>query len=153
MIAKLSIRFWDDHEVRALWDDDQSQWWFSVIDSVWALSQERNYTKNRNYRKYLKTKLKKENNQLISVTHQFKILAPDGKRHLTDMLDSDEVIHLAKEFPNSNLSLKPWQTKFTIAKYIWKELIIVTTIKKNHNVATFSFNKNPLNLFKTIYNI
>lgn len=101
MTDKISIRFWHDHEVRATWDDEHNKRWFSVIDIIWALNQEYDYQKNRNYRKYLKTKLKKENTQLVSDTHQFKILAPDGKRRLTDMLDSEGVVQLAKVFPNT----------------------------------------------------
>jgi cell filamentation protein len=63
------------------------------------------YTKNRNYWKYLKAKLKKENSELVSITTQLKLQAADGKRYKTDMLDSEGVIALAKNFPN-NRALK-----------------------------------------------
>ena len=53
------------------------------------------------FRKYLKTKLKKENNQLVSVTNQLKLLAADGKKYNTDMLDSAGIIELSKSFPNN----------------------------------------------------
>ena len=56
-----------------------------VLDVVGVLNDQDDYTKNRNYWKYLKTKLKKEGNELVSVTNQLKILAPDGKRRLTDI--------------------------------------------------------------------
>lgn len=59
------------------------------------------YNKIRNYWKYLKTKLKKENNELVSATNQLKLLAPDGKKRFTDMLDSEGVIRLAKNFSNT----------------------------------------------------
>ena len=84
---KISIRFFNDREVRAIWDDENSKWWFSVLDIVAVLTDQDDYVKNRNYWKYLKTKLKKDNNQLVSNTTQFKILAPDGKKRLSDMLD------------------------------------------------------------------
>lgn len=77
MDHKISIRFYDDKEVRAIWDEENSKWWFSVIDVVGILNEENNYTKVRNYWKYLKTKLKKENNELVSVTNQLKLLAVD----------------------------------------------------------------------------
>jgi cell filamentation protein len=101
MHNKISIRFYDDKEVRAIWDEENSKWWFSVIDVVGVLNEENNYTKIRNYWKYLKTKLKKENPQLVSTTNQFKLVAPDGKSRLTDALDSDGIISLAKHFPNN----------------------------------------------------
>ena len=85
---KISIRFFNDREVRALWDDEQSKWWFSVLDIVGVLNDESDYTKIRNYWKYLKAKLKKENSEVVSVTNQFKFLALDGKKRFSDMLHS-----------------------------------------------------------------
>lgn len=98
---KISIRFFNDREVRALWDDENSKWWFSVLDIVGVLNEESDYEKVRNYWKYLKAKLKKENSQLVSATTQFKLLAPDGKKRLTDTLDSTGIVELAKHFPNN----------------------------------------------------
>ena len=104
MAIKYSIRFYKDQEVRAIWDEENSKWWFSVIDVIWILNNENDYTKNRNYRKYLKNKLKKEKSQVVSDTNQFKLMAPDEKLRLTDVLDSDWIILLAKNFPNNNAS-------------------------------------------------
>ncbi len=80
---KISIRFFDDREVRALWNEQNARWWFSVVDVIGILNQESDYTKVRNYWKYLKTKLKKEKNELVSATNQLKLSAPDGKKYLT----------------------------------------------------------------------
>lgn len=101
MSDKISIRFFEDREVRAIWDDEHAKWWFSVLDIVGVLNRQDDYTKNRNYWKYLKTKLKREQNELVSATNQLKILAADGKRYNADVLDSEGVIRLAKEFPNT----------------------------------------------------
>ena len=98
---KISIRFFNDREVRAVWDEENSKWWFNVVDIIGVLNEQDDYTKNRNYWKYLKNKLRKENDQLVSATNQLKLTASDGKRYLTDTLDSDGVIALAKNFPNS----------------------------------------------------
>ena len=98
---KVSIRFFDDREVRAIWDDEQSKWWFSVLDIVAVLTDQNDYTKTRNYWKYLKAKLKKENNQLVSATTQLKLLASDGKRYKSDVLDYEGIIALGKTFPGT----------------------------------------------------
>jgi cell filamentation protein len=98
---KISIRFFNDTEVRAVWDEEHSKWWFSVLDIIGVLNEQREYEKNRNYWKYLKAKLKKENNQLGSVTTQFKLTAPDGKKRLSNVIDYNQVIELAKNFPNN----------------------------------------------------
>jgi cell filamentation protein len=100
VMNKISIRFFDDAEVRAVWDDANSKWWFSVLDIVGVLRGESDYEKNRNYWKYLKAKLKREKNQLGSVTTQFKFTAPDGKKRAANVLDYDGIIELAKNFPS-----------------------------------------------------
>jgi len=97
---KISIRFFDDAEVRAVWDDENAKWWFSVLDIVGVLRDENDYEKNRNYWKYLKTKLRKENQQLVSRANQLKLMASDGKRYQTDCFDYDGIIELAKNFPS-----------------------------------------------------
>lgn len=89
--SKISIRFFDDREVRAVWDDENSKWWFSVLDIVAVLTDQDDYNKTRNYWKYLKTKLKKEDNQLVSATNQLKLFANDGKRYLSDEINSREM--------------------------------------------------------------
>jgi cell filamentation protein len=97
---KISIRFFDDREVRAIWDEEQSKWWFSVLDIIGVLRDVDEYEKNRNYWKYLKTKLKKENAELVSRTNQLKLTAADGKKYLTDTFDNNGIIELAKAFPS-----------------------------------------------------
>lgn len=103
-VQKISIRFFDDREVRAVWDEEGAKWWFSVLDIVGVLNAQDDYAKNRNYWKYLKTKLRNEGNEVVSGTNQLKLLAPDGKRRLTDVLDNAGVIALAKSFPNNKAS-------------------------------------------------
>ena len=98
--AKISIRFFYDREVRAVWDEENAKWCFSVLDIVGVLTNQNDYSKNRNYWKYLKAKLKKENSQVVSATTQLKFLAPDGKKRLSDMLDYQGIIALGKEFPS-----------------------------------------------------
>lgn len=103
-VQKISIRFFDDREVRAVWDEAGAKWWFSVLDIIGVLNAQDDYAKNRNYWKYLKTKLRNEGNEVVSDTNQLKLLAPDGKGRLTDVLDNDGVIALAKSFPNNKAS-------------------------------------------------
>ena len=101
---KTSIRFYNDREVRAVWDENQNKWWFSVLDIVGAINAQDDHAKNRNYWKYLKAKLKKEGNELVSATTQLKLTAADGKKYNTDVLDMEGVMELAKSFPNKKAS-------------------------------------------------
>ncbi|WP_186893462.1 hypothetical protein [Acetobacterium malicum] len=67
-----------------------------MLDIISVLRGEDDYTKNRNYWKYLKTKLKKENNELVSAANQLKLTAADGKKYRTDTFDYDSIIVFAK---------------------------------------------------------
>lgn len=103
-MSKKSIRFFNDREVRAVWDEENSKWWFSATDIVRAINDEEDYKKCRNYWKYLKGKFSKESIQLVSVTNHFKFEAPDGKQRAADALDADCVKTLAKHYPNNRAS-------------------------------------------------
>ena len=99
-MSKISIRFYKDHKVRAIWDEDQNQWWFSVLDIVGAVNEQDDHEKNRNYWKYLKAKLRKEQNELVSDTTQLKLTASDGKKYKTDVIRQAGVEELVKAIPN-----------------------------------------------------
>lgn len=110
-MSKISFRFYKDHEVRAVWDATTDKWFFSVLDVLGAINEQDDYTKTRNYWKYLKTKLKKEQNEVVSATNQLKLLAPDGKKRLTDTLDMKGIEELAKNIPNSKaMEFLDWLT-------------------------------------------
>ncbi len=101
MSAKKSIRFYNDHEVRAVWDEENAKWWFSATDVVRAINNEPDYVKAGNYWRWLKKKLASEGVQPVSGTHDFKFEAPDGKQRKADVLDAEGVQILAKYYPNN----------------------------------------------------
>lgn len=100
-MSKKSIRFFNDREVRAVWDEEHSKWWFSATDIVRAINNEEDYVKAGNYWRWLKKKLNNEGIELVSVTHEFKFEAPDGKQRKADALDVECVQILAKHYPNN----------------------------------------------------
>mgnify|MGYP002623189946 CR=1 FL=1 len=100
-MSKKSIRFFNDREVRAVWDEEHSKWWFSATDIVRAVNDEDDYVKAGNYWRWLKKKLATDGVQLVSVTHDFKFQAPDGKQRYADALDAECVQMLAKNYPNN----------------------------------------------------
>ena len=98
-MSKVSIRFFNNKEVRAIWDDENSKWWFSVVDVVAVLSDS---SDARNYWYVLKNRLKKAKSELLTNCKGFKLIAPDGKKRVTDCFDSNGIVELAKIFPNNN---------------------------------------------------
>ena len=100
-MSKISIRFFNDREVRAVWDEEHSKWFFSAVDIVAVLSES---SDPRNYWYVLKNRLKKVNNQPLTNCKGLKMTAPDGKKRLTDCFDSAGIVELAKNFPNNKAS-------------------------------------------------
>lgn len=99
-MSKISIRFYKDHKVRAIWDEEHNFWWFSVLDIVGAINEQDSHEKNRNYWKYLKSKLKREGSEVVSATTQLKLTASDGKTYKTDVISQAGVDKLAKAIRN-----------------------------------------------------
>ena len=99
-MGKISIRFYKDYKVRAIWDEEHNHWWFSVLDIVGAINAQDNHEKNRNYWKYLKAKLRKEQSEVVSDTTQLKLTASDGKKYNTDVISQAGVDKLAKTIRN-----------------------------------------------------
>lgn len=98
---KKSIRFFNDREVRAVWDDERNCWWFSATDIVRAINDEPEYVKAANYWRWLKRKLSQSGIQFVSGTHKLKIVAADGKKYNSDALLAEDIVILAKHYPNN----------------------------------------------------
>lgn len=107
-MTKLSIRFFEDKEVRSIWDEDENKWYFNIVDICAVLTD----SKDPNaYWRWLKRKLLNENNQTVSATHAFKFLTIDGKRRLMDAIDSEGIIKLAAEIPSKkSIKFLEWFT-------------------------------------------
>lgn len=101
MTDKISIRFFNDREVRAVWSEAENKWYYSATDIVRAINNEDDYIKAGNYWRWLKKKLAAQDIQLVSATHGFKFTAPDGKTRAADVLDDNGVQLLAKHYPNN----------------------------------------------------
>ena len=91
MQNKKSIRFYKDHEVRAIWDEEKSLWWFSIVDIVGAITDS---PSPRKYWSVLKTRLKKAGNELTTRCSQLKMTAADGKQYATDCFAQDDIIRI-----------------------------------------------------------
>lgn len=98
---KISIRFFNDREVRAVWDDGATKWWFCVVDVVGALDVS---VDPGNYWYVFKNRLKKGGGELLTNCKGFKLLAKDGKRRVMDCLDSEGVVTFVKQLPAKKTS-------------------------------------------------
>ena len=96
-MTKMSIRFYNDREVRAIWDEEKSKWWFSAVDIVAAITES---PRPRVYWGTVKSRLKTKNSQLYSKCIQLKLTAADGKKYATDCFIQDDITELVKAIPS-----------------------------------------------------
>ena len=105
------LKLFEDKKIRAKWDDEHEQWYFSVVDIVSVLT-DSDYQKSRNYWKWLKDKLKKEGSELVSDTNQLKMKAYDGKLRETDVMNTEQVLRLIQSIPSKKAEpFKLWLAK------------------------------------------
>jgi hypothetical protein len=104
-----AIKLFNNSQVRAVWQEDEEKWYFSVIDVITILA---NPADSRKYWSVLKGRLRAEGSQVTTNCSQFKLLAPDGMMRLTDVLDTEGVLRLAQSVPSPNAeSFKRWLAK------------------------------------------
>lgn len=107
-MSKVSIKFFDDREVRAIWDEDNSKWWLSVVDIISAITDS---PRPRVYWGTLKRRLKEKNNQLYSSCIQLKLESKDWKKYSTDCFSQDDIIELVKNIPSKkSIEFLDWFT-------------------------------------------
>jgi prophage antirepressor-like protein len=97
MTQKNALKLFDEKKVRTLWDDELEKWYFSIVDVVEVLTDS---PRPRKYWNALKTKLQKEGSQLSLNVGQLKMLAADGKKHMTDVADTEQVFRLIQSIPS-----------------------------------------------------
>lgn len=106
---KNSIKLFEEHKVRTSWNSEEEKWYFSVIDIVAILTESKDPTA---YWRKLKQRLKAEGNETVTNCHGLKMIAPDGKMRLTDVLDTEGVLRLIQSIPSPKAEpFKLWLAK------------------------------------------
>ena len=97
MENKNAIKLFEDKKVRTLWDEENEQWYFSIIDVISVLTE--SVDPNAYWRK-LKQRLKSEGNETVTNCHGLKMKALDGKMRLTDVSDTEQLFRLIQSIPS-----------------------------------------------------
>ena len=97
MTQKESIRLFEERKVRAIWDDEQEEWYFSIVDVISILTDSPN---PRKYWSVLKTRMKREGSELTTNCSQLKMQAADGKKYLTDVANTEQLFRLIQSVPS-----------------------------------------------------
>ncbi len=97
-MSKNEIKFYENKEIRSVWDEEKEEWYFSVVDVVGILSESEN---PNNYWKVLKKRLKDEGNELVTVCNQLKMKShKDGKMYKTDVADLQGIFRIIQSIPS-----------------------------------------------------
>ncbi|WP_027396951.1 Bro-N domain-containing protein [Anaerovibrio lipolyticus] len=103
------IQLFEDQPIRVAWAEDEEEWYFSIVDVVGVLTEQPNTDGARNYWKVLKNRLKEEGSQLVTNCNQLKMTAQDGKKRLTDVANTEQLLRLIQSIPSKKAEpFKMW---------------------------------------------
>lgn len=109
MVNKNSIKLFGNDKIRAVWDDEQEKWYFSVVDVVAVLTESPN---PQTYWRVLKKRLKDEGNETVTNCNGLKMPAADGKMRLTDVADTEQLLRIIQSVPSPKAEpFKMWLAK------------------------------------------
>lgn len=117
MVKKNSIKLFGNDKIRAVWDDEQEKWYFSVVDVVAVLTESKDFQTARKYWNKLKQRLKEEGFEPVTNCHQLKMPAADGKMRLTDVADTEQLLRIIQSVPSPKAEpFKMWLAKAGTAR-------------------------------------
>lgn len=112
MTKKETLKLFEDKKIRAVWDDEQEKWYFSIVDVIEVLTDSSDYQTARNYWKVLKNRLVNEGNQTVTNCNQLKMRAADGKMRMTDVADTEQLFRLIQSVPSPKAEpFKQWMAQ------------------------------------------
>jgi DNA-damage-inducible protein D len=108
----ISLAIFETFKIRRHYDEEKEIWYFSVIDIVAALTDQKDYLTARKYWNKLKGRLNKEGNESVTNCHQLKLLSADGKKYLTDVANVETILRLIQSVPSKKAEpIKLWLAK------------------------------------------
>lgn len=117
MVNKNSIQLFGGDKIRAIWNDEQEKWYFSVVDVVAVLTESKDFQTARKYWNKLKQRLKEEGFEPVTNCHQLKMPAADGKMRLTDVADTEQLLRIIQSVPSPKAEpFKMWLAKVGTAR-------------------------------------
>ncbi|GAB6393859.1 MAG: Bro-N domain-containing protein/phage antirepressor [Bacteroidales bacterium] len=109
MDNQTAINLFEAKQVRAAWNEDDGEWYFSVVDIVGVLTDQPTQDGARNYWKVLKKRLRDEGNEPVTNCNRLKMRAQDGKMRLTDVASTEQVFRIIQSIPSPKAEpFKQW---------------------------------------------
>ena len=109
---KKTLAFFEDFKIRRIYDEKKEMWYFSVVDIIAALTQQKDFQTARKYWNKLKERLKKEGSESVTNCHRLKLEAADGKKYLTDVANPEILLRIIQSVPSPKAEpIKLWLAK------------------------------------------
>jgi hypothetical protein len=106
------IKLFEEKKVRAVYDDVEEKWYFSIVDVCGVLTESKDALTARKYWNKLKQRLKEEGNETVTNCHQLKLQAADGKMRKTDVADTEQLFRLIQSIPSPKAEpFKQWMAQ------------------------------------------
>lgn len=103
------LQMFENQPIRTAWDEEQEEWYFSVVDVVAVLTDQPDSRHAAKYWSVLKTRLKNEGSELTTNCSQLKMKAADGKRRLTDVATTEQLLRIIQSIPSKKAEpIKMW---------------------------------------------
>lgn len=103
------LQLFEDQPIRTAWDEENEEWYFSIVDVIGVLTEQQDYQKARKYWNKLKQRLNDEGSQLVTNCHQLKMTAKDGKKRMTDVASTEQLLRLIQSIPSKKAEpFKVW---------------------------------------------
>ena len=131
------IQLFEDKRIRTAWDEEKEEWYFSIVDVVAVLTDSPN---PQTYWRVLKKRLKDEGIETVTSCNALKMTAPDGKKRLTDVADTEQLLRIIQSIPSPKAEpFKLWLTQVgrerieeTIDPELTIERALETYLKKGY---------------------
>lgn len=104
------VKLFEENPIRTAWDEEKEEWYFSVVDVVGVLTEQTTQRGASNYWAKLKQRLKEEGStELLTNCQQLRMIAPDGKKRLTDVADTEQLLRIIQSIPSKKAEpFKMW---------------------------------------------
>ena len=101
-----ALRLFENQHIRTIWNSEEEEWYFSIVDVVAILTESPN---PQTYWRVMKKRLKDEGNESVTICNALKLTAADGKRRLTDVANTEQLLRLIQSIPSKKAEpLKLW---------------------------------------------
>ncbi|MBE5917006.1 MAG: hypothetical protein E7273_09205 [Pseudobutyrivibrio ruminis] len=109
-MAEDKLELFENQPIRTAWVEEEEEWYFSIVDVVGVLTEQKDYDSAKNYWKVTKKRLKDEGNQSVTNCNQLKLKSPkDGKRYNTDVANTEQLLRIIQSIPSKKAEpFKMW---------------------------------------------